>query len=72
MVHPSGMYKTLDNETRNFAYSEKMYNTLQQFWEKVEYNRPIKDLTTHNASELKHSEGAFCYKCGSYCSQTYS
>lgn len=72
MVHSSRMYNTLGNETRKFANYEKIYNTLQQFWEKVDYRRPVKEPTAHNTSELKHSEGAFCYKCGSYCSQTYS
>ncbi|KAM6484821.1 hypothetical protein HDV62DRAFT_404604 [Trichoderma sp. SZMC 28011] len=53
-------------------FIQAIYNTLQQFWEKVDYHRPVKEPNAHNTSELKHSEGAFCYKCGSYCSQTYS
>ncbi|KAL6825331.1 Alpha/Beta hydrolase protein [Trichoderma camerunense] len=53
-------------------FIQAIYNTLQQFWEKVDYRRPVKEPITHNITEMKHSEGAFCYKCGKYCSQTYS
>ncbi|KAL7934769.1 Alpha/Beta hydrolase protein [Trichoderma chlorosporum] len=55
----------------NRWFIQAMYNTLQQFWETIGYDRSAKESLSNKKSEVTHAKGGFCYRCGSFCSHTY-